>query len=142
MKAYRVRVYFEDTDCGGIVYHTNYLKYCERARSELFFAQSMQPFMDKSGFVLKNMQADFVSSAYLGDILEVRSTLLECKNVSVIIAQDIYRIYDALTQKNDEKLIFRAQISLAFVDVALAKPCKIPPYMREILLTLGKNNES
>ncbi len=98
--------------------------------------------MDKSGFVLKNMQADFVSSAYLGDILEVRSTLLECKNVSVIIAQDIYRIYDALTQKNDEKLIFRAQISLAFVDVALAKPCKIPPYMREILLTLGKNNES
>ena len=142
MKAYRVRVYFEDTDCGGIVYHTNYLKYCERARSELFFAQSMQPFMDKSGFVLKNMQADFVSSAYLGDILEVRSTLLECKNVSVIIAQDIYRIYDALTQKNDEKLIFKAQISLAFVDVALPKPCKIPLYMREILLTLGKNNES
>lgn len=142
MKTYQVRVYFEDTDCGGIVYHTNYLKYCERARSELFFAKSMQPFEDKSGFVLKNIQADFVSSAHLGDMLEVRSTLLECKNVSVIIAQDIYRIYDALSQKNDEKIIFRAQVNLAFIDVVLAKPCKIPPYMQEILLTLGEENES
>ena len=48
----KIRVYYEDTDAGGIVYHTNYIKYCERARSEIFFKQNMMPLDgEKSGFV-------------------------------------------------------------------------------------------
>lgn len=137
MRIYQVRVYFEDTDCGGIVYHTNYLKYCERARSELFFSVSRQPFLDTSGFVLKRVNAEFISSARLGDMLEVRSVLSQAKSASVSLKQDIYRIYNASSQIQCEELIFSADIVLAFVDVKYGKVCKIPPYMREILLSLG-----
>lgn len=136
MKTYQVRVYFEDTDCGGIVYHTNYLKYCERARSELFFTNSMQPFVEKSGFVLKKIDADFIASGHLGDKLEVRNSLIECKNVSLRLKQDVYRIYDALKGVESDDLLFSADITLAFVDVEKGKPCKIPPFVREVIHTL------
>lgn len=136
MNIYRVRVYFEDTDCGRIVYHTNYIKYCERARSELFFAQGTQPFMNQSAFVLKKLEADFLASARLGDMLEVRSAIAQFKNVSVVLKQDIYRIYNALKGEECEELIFKAYITLAFVDVERGKPCKIPPSMHKILSKL------
>ena len=133
MESYRLRVYFEDTDCGGIVYHTNYLKYCERARNELFFAKNMQPFVEQSGFVLNHAEMDFVASAHLGDMLEVRNEILECKNVSIKLKQNVYRIYDALAHSLSDALVFSAVITLAFVDVKKGKPCKIPTFMREIL---------
>ena len=136
MGAYQARVYFEDTDCGGIVYHTNYLKYCERARSELFFTKGVQPFLDTSGFVLRHVEADFLAPAHLGDLLEVRNHLLECKNASLKLKQDIYRIYDGLKNIQSEVLLFSAVITLAFVDVERGKAHKIPPLMREILHTL------
>jgi len=50
----KTKVYYEDTDAGGVVYHTNYLKYCERARSELFFSRGLMPFDgENSGFVVE-----------------------------------------------------------------------------------------
>ena len=64
----RIRVYYEDTDCGGIVYHTNYIKYCERARSELFFAQGTPPSHATCGFVVSALEAKFLGFAKLGDI--------------------------------------------------------------------------
>ena len=134
MNTYRVRVYYEDTDCGRIVYHTNYIKYCERARSEIFFSQNKQPFEGESGFVLKNIQADFISSARLGDLLEVRSEVKELKNASIILEQNIYRIYNALQDSTCDELVFSARITLAFVNVAVGKPCKIPPSMRELFI--------
>lgn len=133
MQNYQVRVYFEDTDCGQIVYHTNYIKYCERARSELFFTKKLQPFLGDSGFVLKNLKADFCASARLGDLLEVRSELKEMKNASVIMQQNIYRIYNALENKECDELVFKCEITLAFVDVKSGKIAKIPQQMREIL---------
>ena len=134
MQNYQVRIYFEDTDCGQIVYHTNYIKYCERARSELFFSQGLQPFVGKSGFVLKSLKADFCSSARLGDLLEVRSKLKEMKNASVIMQQDIYRIYNALENRQCDELVFKGEIILAFVDVKDGKITKIPQQMREVLV--------
>lgn len=133
MQNYQVRIYFEDTDCGQIVYHTNYIKYCERARSELFFSQKLQPFLEDSGFVLKGLKADFCSSARLGDLLEVRSELIEMKNASVRLKQDIYRIYNALQRAQCDELVFQAEITLAFINVKSGKICKIPQQMREIL---------
>lgn len=136
MNRYMLRVYFEDTDCGQIVYHTNYLKYCERARSELFFAHKMQPCIANQGFVLKHIDAEFVASARLGDTLEVR-TQAEClKNASIILLQDIYRIYDSTAQKECDELVFKSRVTLAFVDVVAAKPRKIPHIMLEILQSL------
>lgn len=133
MNTYQVRVYFEDTDCGRIVYHTNYIKYCERARSEIFFAQSKQPFDGESGFVLKRLNAEFISPARLGDVLEVRSEIISLKNVSLELNQRIYKIFDASHNAKCEEEVFSAQVLLAFIDVVRGKPQKIPPHMIKVL---------
>ena len=88
-KTYQTRIYYEDTDCGGIVYHANYLKYCERARSEWFFAQGILPQQNNIGFVVKNMNLDFLSPAKLGDLLTIHTEILEQKNASITLKQTI-----------------------------------------------------
>ncbi|TLD81560.1 acyl-CoA thioesterase [Helicobacter sp. MIT 05-5293] len=133
MSIYQVRIYFEDTDCGRIVYHTNYLKYCERARSELFFEHQSDPFVGDCGFVLKSIDAHFTAPARLGDLLEVRSEIISLKNVSLQLSQRIYKIYDALTKSACDEKVFDALITLAFIDVQKGKPQKITPQMLRIL---------
>jgi len=119
----KLRVYYEDTDAGGIVYHTNYIKYCERARSEMFFSKNKLPTDgEQSGFVVRDLQAKFIGMAGLGDILSVTSEIIEEKSASVILRQSITK---------DEKKIFSMDITLVFVREG--KPCKIPEEMKEIL---------
>lgn len=87
----KIRVYYEDTDAGGIVYHTNYIKYCERARSEIFFSKGMMPFEgDRSGFVVRRIEADYLGMARLGDLLEVTTEVIEIKRSSVSLRQTVY----------------------------------------------------
>ncbi len=87
----KIRVYYEDTDAGGIVYHSNYLNFCERARSEMFFQKGCTPIVDGGHFVLRHLEADFIKSARFADTLEVVSTLVELKNASFTMQQEIYR---------------------------------------------------
>ena len=116
----KIRVYYEDTDIGGIVYHTNYIKYCERARSEKLFCQDSTPFdnLSNSGFVVKDIKANFISTATLGDLLEVKSSILELKRVSIKLLQEVYR---------DDKKIFSMEILLVFMSGGRIK--KIPNEM-------------
>ncbi|MCH5336402.1 MAG: YbgC/FadM family acyl-CoA thioesterase [Campylobacter sp.] len=103
----QIRVYYEDTDAGGVVYHSNYLKFCERARSEIFFVKNADIFDSTKGhFLLTKANCHFLKSAKLGDILEVKTKLLEFKKASLLISQQIY--------KKEEKL-FEAEFTLAFV---------------------------
>jgi acyl-CoA thioester hydrolase len=119
-----IRIYYEDTDAGGIVYHTNYLKYCERARSELFFSNGLVPFDgEESGFVVRRVEANFLGSAKLGDIVEVKTELVQIKRVSITLKQKILK---------GKKEIFNAYITLAFIKNS--KPSKIP----EEFLTIFK----
>jgi len=112
----KTKVYYEDTDAGGVVYHTNYLKYCERARSELFFSRGLMPFDgENSGFLVKSVNAKFLSSAKLGDTLEIKTEIINIKRVSVELNQSIYR---------DNIKIFDSEIVLAFVK--RGKLSKIP----------------
>ena len=78
----RLRVYYEDTDTGGVVYHSNYLNFCERARSDVFFNQKLTPILASGHFVAKNLEANYIASAKLGDELEVTSELIELKAAS------------------------------------------------------------
>jgi len=78
----KIRIYYEDTDAGGIVYHTNYIKFCERARSEIFFKSDFEVMDKNSGFVVKNLNANFFKPAKLGDMIEVKTKLVEAKNAS------------------------------------------------------------
>lgn len=103
----KIRVYYEDTDVGGVVFYANYLKYCERARSEAFFQKGFSPILDDGHFVVKDLQAVYHSSAKLGDILHVSSVLVEIKKVSFKLHQEVYR--------NDSKL-FEMDITLVCVD--------------------------
>ena len=102
----QIRVYYEDTDFGGVVYHTNYIKYCERARSELFFQSGITPVINGAHFVVKKLDCDFKSFAYFGDILEVFIEIVNIKGASIIVKQDI---------KKDNNIIFTANITLVLV---------------------------
>jgi len=119
----KIRVYYEDTDAGGIVYHTNYIKYCERARSELFFEKNMNPTDGEgSGFVVRHIDANFLGMAFLGDMIKVKSEVLKKRNSSILLKQSIFK---------DEVTIFEMEITLVFVREG--RPSKIPEKMYEIL---------
>lgn len=117
----QIRVYYEDTDCGDIVYHSKYLNFCERARSEMFFQKGLSPHNENEFFVVKNMNCDFIKSAKFGDILDIKTKVLEVKKASLTITQDIFR--------GDEHL-FSATVLLVFL--RNHKPSKIPEYCLEV----------
>jgi len=102
----QIRVYYEDTDTGGVVYHSNYLNFCERARSEAFFKLGMTPELESGHFVARRLVVDYLAVAKLGDELEVKSELLEMKAASFTLLQTIYK---------DKKKIFEMKITLAYI---------------------------
>mgnify|MGYP000441091093 CR=1 FL=1 len=102
----KIRVYYEDTDLGGVVYHSNYLNFCERARSELFFSKGQSPVLEEGHFVAKSLEADFIKSALFADVLDVKTELLSLKHASFTLQQTIYR---------DEEKLFSMKIKLAYL---------------------------
>lgn len=138
----RVRVYYEDTDCGGIVYHTNYIKYCERARSEVFFRAGALPSSGTCGFVVSAIEAKFLGFARLGDVLEVRTQVQKLGKVQVVLRQRIYKLPgSALDSSLDsiapsEMCIFEAIVRLGYVDVVSQSPAQIPEEFLALLSTL------
>lgn len=127
----RLRVYYEDTDCGGIVYHANYFKYCERARSEEFFKQHLIPQDDQHGFVIQSLQAKFIAPATLGDSLEVITQLQELRKVSVVLQQEIFKIANPHTDCHEK--LFCMQIKLGFIHFASKTPAPIPLHFLRLL---------
>jgi len=83
------RVYYDDTDAGGVMYHTNYIKYCERARSEMMFSYGIT-MDDKNGyFLVKNLEANYIKAVVLGDMIEIKTSLLSAKKASAKLVQNI-----------------------------------------------------
>jgi acyl-CoA thioester hydrolase len=118
----KIRVYYEDTDAGGIVYHTNYIKYCERARSEVFFQRGLTPSLgEHSGFVVRDLKASFLATATLGDTLEVTSKILTLKSTSLVLLQEVWK---------EEVKVFSMEVVLVYVDKG--KPCRIPEVFKEV----------
>jgi len=102
----KIRVYYEDTDVGGVVYHSNYLNFCERARSEMFFSKGKNPIMESGHFVASSLEANFVKPAFFADLLNVKTELVSLKFASFTLKQTIYR--------NEEK-VFEMKIKLAYL---------------------------
>ncbi len=118
----KIRVYYEDTDLGGITYHANYLKYCERARSEIFFKKNMMPTLgENEGFVVRNIDADFLATSTLGDMLEVSTEIVRIKSSSMVLLQEVWK---------EKVKIFSMKIVLVYIDKG--KPCRIPEVFQEI----------
>ena len=121
----QIRIYYEDVDAGGIVYHSNYLNYCERARSEKFFEQGLSPIIDiNSHFVVRKMECDFISSAKFGDIIDISVELIELKKVSFFLKQII---------KVKDKIVFEATVMLVLVNNR--KPKKITEDTKQLILS-------
>ncbi|KIM10632.1 MAG: hypothetical protein KU37_10100 [Sulfuricurvum sp. PC08-66] len=87
----QIRVYYEDTDAGGVVYHANYLKFCERARSEILYAKGETLSIEGAQFVVKSLQANYHASAKLGDILDITTRVVAVNGASVDFEQNVYR---------------------------------------------------
>ena len=120
-----MRIYYDDTDAGGIVYHANYLKYCERARSELFFEKGKSPAIDGGHFVVKHIEAEFLKSAKLGDMIEVKHKVIKLKSASMVLHQSVWL---------DKVMIFEMTSVLVFAKNG--KPIKIDDETREFLTSL------
>jgi len=119
----KIRVYYEDTDAGGVVYHSNYINFCERARSDVFFQKGLSPVLDNGHFVVKNIVANYFKSARLGDLLEVQTKLIEVKSASFVLKQTIYI--------NTEK-IFEMKVTLVYVDFK-GKPQRFDGSLKNII---------
>ena len=124
----KIRVYYEDTDAGGIVYHANYLKYCERARSEFFFSQGLTPIIDDAHFVVRKMDCDFLSSALFADVVEVTSKLEIINKASFIMVQEI---------KKEDVLLFKTKVTLVLAKDG--KPKRINDSIKDMLQSLFDN---
>ncbi len=122
----KIRVYYEDTDTGGVVYHSNYLNFCERARSDAFFKKGMTPVLENGHFVARKLEADYIMSSKLGDVLEVTTELIQMKAASFILSQTIFR---------DSKKIFNLSITLAYITFE-GRPQKIDAKTKELILSL------
>ncbi|MFA5085639.1 MAG: thioesterase family protein [Candidatus Omnitrophota bacterium] len=116
----KVRIYYHDTDCGGVVYYANYLKYLEEARSEYFETRGLiikDMLKNGIGFVVARQEIDYKSPAFYGDTLEVKTRVTDASLTRVNFEYDIV---------NDSgKLIASAKTVIVFVDKTL-RPKRIP----------------
>ena len=117
---HKLKVYYEDTDSGGVVYYANYLKFLERARTEALFSigYSNKKIQDQfnSLIIVKSCNIEYKKSAYLEDELKVRSFVKSISKTSFFMNQIITK---------EEDVIVEAQVHLVFVDKN-GKPRKIP----------------
>jgi acyl-CoA thioester hydrolase len=126
-----VRIYYEDTDAGGVVYHANYLCYMERARTEFLRERGMSVReMHDLGiiFPVVAMELNYRAPARLDDLLEVQTSIVAVKNSSFVAGQLVIR-------KEDGKLLVDAKVTLACVGNEM-KARRLPPELRELLTSL------
>lgn len=123
-----IRVYIEDTDAGGIVFYVNYLKYMERARTEMFrhlgFSKAAN-FDENTIFVVRKVNAHYHRSAVLDDELRVSASISKLRKASLILTQNIYR---------GDELLVSSSVEVASVEVKQQKPIAIPKHMHEALM--------
>ena len=123
-----VRVYFQDTDAGGVVYHANYLNFMERARTEWLRAHgySNAGLMKEFGvvFVVRTMKLDYLKPALLDDALQVS-----------VLLKDIGRSRLALQQtvRRSDELLTEAEVHMVCVSVDIFKPVSVPEVLRKKL---------
>lgn len=123
-----VRVYYEDTDAGGVVYYANYLKFFERARTELLralgYEQNELRHKESIIFVIRSVQINYLRPALFNDLLQVSADVASIKKASLIFAQSISR---------DNAVLCTGIIKVACVQADNFRPKAIPNYLAEQL---------
>lgn len=123
-----VRVYYEDTDSGGVVYYANYLKFMERARTEWLRALGFEQdeLISSHGviFAVRSVQADYLAPARFNDKLLVTTELQEKGKVSLTLAQNIHR-------EHEQQILCSAQVKIVSLSADGFKPVKMPGMIYE-----------
>jgi len=128
----RVPVYYEDTDAGGVVYHANYLKYGERARSDLLRILGIEQSRLDIVFVVRHCEIDFKAPAHLDDVLEVHTWLAKVKGASLDAEHSV--------RLGDRELAY-LKVCVVSVDVSeKGKPVRLPAEIRASLEGLCRTN--
>ena len=126
-----VRVYYEDTDSGGVVYYANYLKFMERARTEwlrqLGFEQDELIQKEVVIFAVRSVQVDYLLPARFNDELSVSANLIEQGRASLTIEQSITRVAD-------NTLLCKGSVKIVSLRPDSFKPCAIPDNIKQQLL--------
>lgn len=134
MTAHRlaIRIYYEDTDCSGVVYHASYLRFLERGRTELLRAQgAAQADLHAQGalaFVVRRMAIDWLKPARMDDMIEVATEPKEMRGASMLLRQEVRR---------GEELLLTADVAVACVKNGRA--ARIPESLRQLLAPRGEN---
>ena len=114
---YKLRVFYEDTDAGQIVYHTNYLKYFERARSSLLNLLKIDQLNLKKEddiiLVVKKVDVNWYKSAKLNDKLLIKTCLKYAKNSSITLNQDAYKYFN---DNNENELLVSSDIQIVAIN--------------------------
>ena len=122
-----VRVYYEDTDAGGVVYHSNYLKYAERARTEMLrkinIEQAKLKLEHNIQFIVKELQIEFTKPAKLDQLLTLKSYILKIATAKIKMKQIIYK---------DSELLANINLTLGSVD-SNGKPSRLPKFIHNKL---------
>jgi acyl-CoA thioester hydrolase len=130
MSNLNIRIYYEDTDAGGVVYYANYLKYIERGRSEMLRELGFE--QDKISkdfgvlFVVRKVLANYLKPARFNDLLEVQTEILSVGQASLIFSQKIMNI-------RQNTVLFDAEVKVVSVFTQNLKPCGIPQAISEKL---------
>lgn len=123
---HRVRVYYDDTDAGGIVYHANYLRFAERARTEALRDMGVPhaEMAEQHGlfFMVRRTKLDYLAPARLDDSLIVETATMAVAGASVELLQQVRRA--------DGRLLVRIELQLVCARLADQKPARIPPRWR------------
>lgn len=126
-----LRIYYEDTDAGGIVYYANYLKFAERARSEclrtLGINQQQLLQEDHQGFIVRSCQIDYISSARLDDALLVSCQVIEQGGASAVLHQEVLR---------GDEVLAKVDVKVVYMSLDAHRPTRIPPQIAEKFKTL------
>jgi acyl-CoA thioester hydrolase len=134
---YALRVYFEDTDAGGIVYHASYLRFAERARTEALrdlgipHAELMRQF--NLMFVVRRVKLDYLRPARLDDSLLVLTAPLHVGGARVVLRQVVVP-----AERETERLV-EAEVHLVCIRPGGERPARLPPAWREGMASLGWN---
>ena len=124
---FSLKIFYEDTDSGGVVYYANYLKFIERARTnlihELGFSLKFLSEKYDCHFVVKNIKCNYIQSAKLEDELIIQTKFTEIKKASFKLEQNIFK---------DDKVIFESKVLMVNINSS-GKPIKIPDSLRSVI---------
>jgi acyl-CoA thioester hydrolase len=127
-----VRVYFQDTDAGGVVYHSNYVNFMERSRTEWLrtFGYSNAGMMKELGvvFVVRSLKLEYLKPAVLDDLLEVTAQIKDIGRSRISLVQEVRR---QVVDTHIVEVLTEGEVHLVCVDVQTFKPVSVPEVIRK-----------